>query len=162
MLATIFVLGTKVPRSAGCTRSAQAQHGKISFQVTSQASGRSFVVERPRPIYKADRWSPGSRGYQVTRGIASEKAPIFQDKIWVVRSSDAWARSSHVGISTFGSSKGKSPSSSHISEPRTPKCRKHPESGPWFWRLVTKEQAWRRGAKVYHLARRVPKSRERS
>jgi hypothetical protein len=92
LLATIFVLGTKVPRSAGCTRSAQTQHGKISFQVTSQASGRSFVVERPRPIYKVDRWSPGSRGYQVTRGIASEKAPIFQDKIWVVRSSDAWRK----------------------------------------------------------------------
>jgi hypothetical protein len=44
LLAKFFVLGTKVPRSAGCTGSAQAQNGRISFQVTSQASGQSFVV----------------------------------------------------------------------------------------------------------------------
>jgi hypothetical protein len=104
VLATIFVLGTKVPRSAGCTRSTQAQHGIIFFQVTSKASGRSFVVKRPRPIYKVDRWSLESRGYQVTRDIASEKAPIFQDKIWVVRSSDAWRKiwsRRHIGIREF-------------------------------------------------------------
>ena len=35
-----------------------------------------------------------------------------------------------VGISTVGSSKGESPSSSHISKPRTPDCRKCPEVGP--------------------------------
>jgi hypothetical protein len=52
MLATIFVLGTKVPRSAGCTGSAQAQHGRISFPVTSQASGRSFVVSSRDPSIK--------------------------------------------------------------------------------------------------------------
>ena len=52
MLATIFVLGTKVPWSAGCMRSAQMQHKKIYFQGTSQASGRIFVVEWLRPIYK--------------------------------------------------------------------------------------------------------------
>jgi hypothetical protein len=49
----IFVLGTKVPRSAGCRlRSTQAQHGRISFQVTSQASGRSFVVSGRDPSIK--------------------------------------------------------------------------------------------------------------
>jgi hypothetical protein len=37
-----------------------------------------------------------------------------------------------VGISAFGSSKGESPSSSHISKPRTPECRKCPESGPQY------------------------------
>jgi hypothetical protein len=49
MLETIFVLGTKVPRSAGYMKSAQVQHGRISFQVTSQASGRSFVVSGQYP-----------------------------------------------------------------------------------------------------------------
>jgi hypothetical protein len=52
MLATIFVLGTKVPMSAGCTRSTQAQHERISFQITIQASGRSFVVSSQDPSIK--------------------------------------------------------------------------------------------------------------
>jgi hypothetical protein len=49
MLTTIFVSGTRVPRSAGCTRSTQAQHEKISFQATSQASRQSFVVSGRDP-----------------------------------------------------------------------------------------------------------------
>jgi hypothetical protein len=59
-----FVLGTRVPRSAGCTRSAQAQHEKISFQATSQASGPSFVVGGRDPsIEKID----GHRDFGATK-----------------------------------------------------------------------------------------------
>jgi hypothetical protein len=42
-----------------------------------------------------------------------------------------------VGISAFGSSKGESPSSSHISKPRTPECRKCPESGPQYYEAAS-------------------------
>jgi hypothetical protein len=52
MLATVFVLGTEVPRSAGCAGSAQAQNRRISFRVTSQASRRSFVVSSRDPPIK--------------------------------------------------------------------------------------------------------------
>jgi hypothetical protein len=48
------------------------------------------------------------------------------------------ARSSRVGISAFGSSKGDGFSSLYISKPRTPKCRKHPESGPRSWHSITR------------------------
>jgi hypothetical protein len=44
MLAIIFVLGAKAPRSAGCSGSAQAQHGRFPvFPVARQASGQNSV-----------------------------------------------------------------------------------------------------------------------
>jgi hypothetical protein len=43
VLATILVLGTKVPRSAGSTGSTPVQRRRISFLITSQASGRSLM-----------------------------------------------------------------------------------------------------------------------
>jgi hypothetical protein len=65
-------------------------------------------------------------------------------------------------MSAFGSSRGKISSSLHLSKPRTPKLRKRPESGPWFWHLVIKKEAWRRGIYVCHLATLAPKRRAKS
>jgi hypothetical protein len=80
LLATIFVLGTKVPRSAGSMGSARAQHGRIPFPVASQASGRSVGCQPPRFTYKANRRSSGFRGCQVARDLARRVAPIVQGK----------------------------------------------------------------------------------
>jgi hypothetical protein len=52
MLATLFVLGPKIPRSAGYMGSAPAQRGRISFSITIQASGRSFDVSSQDPPTK--------------------------------------------------------------------------------------------------------------
>jgi hypothetical protein len=46
-------------------------------------------------------------------------------------------RSSHVGFSAFGSSKGEGSMSFYISKPRTPKHRKRPESGPQYHGAVS-------------------------
>jgi hypothetical protein len=71
-------------------RPSAARKNLISGYKSSERA--KFCCQRPRSIYRVVRRSSGFRGYQVTQDIAPEIAPIFQDKIWVVRSSDAWRK----------------------------------------------------------------------
>jgi hypothetical protein len=80
LLATIFVLGTKVPRSAGCTGSAQAQQRENLFSGYKSSERAKFCCQQPRSTYKADRRSSGFRGCQVARDLAQKVAPIVQDR----------------------------------------------------------------------------------
>jgi hypothetical protein len=65
--------------------------------------------------------------------------PLYNSRYYLGRSSEGHAVHIRV-MSAFGSSRGKRSSSFHFSKPRIPKRRKHPELGPWFWRLVTRSR----------------------
>jgi hypothetical protein len=80
VLVTFLVWGTRVFKSASRRRSARAQHGRIPFPVTSQASGRKVGCQQPRFTNKENRRSSGFRGCQVARDLARRVAPIVQGK----------------------------------------------------------------------------------
>jgi hypothetical protein len=99
MLAIIFVLGAKAPRSAGCIGSAQAQHGIIHvFLEASQAGKISLATSK---IYLQNRstviWF--SELPSCPRFSARDKSHISK-KTWGVRSD--WDRWHPFGVSGIG------------------------------------------------------------
>jgi hypothetical protein len=65
----------------------------------------------------------------------------------------------HIGYQSF---EEQAPLVSYILKPRTSNFRWRPKSGPWFWHLFIKKEAWGRGVYVCHLVTRAPKRRAKS
>jgi hypothetical protein len=139
MLVTFLFLGTRVFKSASCRRSAQAQHGKISFQASKRVSEQNYIVDSLDSSLRADRRMAEIAVRGVAPRLVQWIAPILCAGMDGSRPSQrtCGTRSSHVGFSAVTSSKGEGFMSLYISKPRTPKHRKCPNSGPQYQRAVS-------------------------